>query len=79
VTGAAHTVSTRSDLALDGLASGLFAVFVVFLFLGYLDLYPKVPYSGFAAFPLFGALVTLLLANWRSNHRVGTSLALPSQ
>ena len=73
-----RSVSSRSDLTLDGVASGLFAVFVAFLFLGYLSVYPSVPYSGLAAVPLLGSLATLFWANVRQHRKVDAPLPSPA-
>jgi len=72
------SVTSRSDLTLDGVASALFAVFVAFLFLGYLSVYPTVPYSGLAAVPLLGSLATLFWANLRQHRRVDAPLPSPA-
>lgn len=58
--------SRLSGVALDGVASVLFAVFVSFLFLGYLNVDPGVPYSGLATLPLLGSLAALFWANLRA-------------
>jgi heme A synthase len=76
VTEPSRAVSLWSEPTLDGAAAALFVVFVVFLFLGYLSVYPTVPYSGLAAIPLLGSLVTLFWANWNSHRR--TEAPLPS-
>jgi hypothetical protein len=54
-----------TEPATDGLAAGLFASFVVLVFLGYL--YPSFPYGGLAAVPLFGSLATLFAANLKAD------------
>jgi len=63
---------------MDGIGSALFVVFVVFLFLGYFNVYPTVPYSGLAAIPLLGSLLTLFWVNWTSNRQAGASASLPA-
>jgi len=52
-----------SNLLLDGLAAVLLGVFVLMLFLGYLNMPPGVPYSDLAAIPLVGSLAMLGWAN----------------
>jgi len=52
-----------TDLALDSGAFVLFTLFVLFLFIGYLNLFPSVPYSSLAALPLLGALAATFGAN----------------
>lgn len=65
--------SARSwpETALDGTSAGLFAGFVVLLFLGYL--YPGFPYEGLSVLPLVLALATLLTANLRAERRARLS------
>ena len=62
-------VSRASEVALDGGSFALFALFVAFLFVGYLGLYPSVPFSGMGAACLFLSLAVLFTANWRAVRR----------
>jgi hypothetical protein len=61
--------SRRIEIALDAVTSVLLAAFVVFLFVGYLGLYPSLPSSTLAALALFGSLAVLCFANWSGDRR----------
>lgn len=61
----------------DGIVSGLFAGFVLLLFLGYLNADPGLPFSTIAAVFLVGSLGTLFWANWRADRRGRVSVPLP--
>jgi len=58
-----------SETVLDAGAAVLWALFVAFLFLGYLDLYRSIPFTVLAAVALFGSLAILFTANWRADRR----------
>ena len=59
---------SRTELAIDGAATVLFAVFVGALYLGFVD--SGFPYATFAAFPLTGSLAIVFWGNLRADRFV---------
>jgi len=59
---------SRSELAIDGAATALFAVFVAALYLGFVD--SGFPYATIAAFPLTGSLAIVFWGNLRADRFV---------
>lgn len=61
--------SNASEIAFDSATFALFAVFVAFLFLGYLGIYRSIPFSALGAVALFASLAVLFGANLRADRR----------
>lgn len=66
-----------SEALTDGAVCGLFAGFVLLLFLGYLNADPGLPFSAIAAVLLLAALGTLFGSNWRADRRARGSESPP--
>lgn len=64
------TVTRAPEIALDATTFVLFAVFVTFLYVGYLGRYPGVPFPALGAVALLGALAILFVANWMADRRL---------